>query len=901
MKRSFQLFLMLNALLMSQTESEIKRAKGLMQKAGLSESQARNLAKTQGYSDKQIDAAIQKEKMMNQPAGLKDEVINNQNNILDMDISNEQNNQEIQNVQDDSNLEEEELIVDLESVEQAPRNSVSYFGYDIFSKDPALFQETSVGSVDPNYMIGTGDEIIVMLWGETQFRQVLTVGREGFVFIPEVGQVFVNGLNLNLLEAKLFRVFSQSYASLNPQNRNPSTFLDVSLGRLRPLRIQVLGQVSQPGAYTVSPSATLFSSLYYFNGPTTRGSLRDIQLIRDGAKIASIDFYDYLLTGKKPKDIKLQLDDVIFITRRLKTITIEGEINRSGIYELKPNETLRDLVFIAGNLNTTAYLDLAQIDRIVPFENRDSLGMDRMIVDVNLKDILKPDNTFPIYDGDRVKVFSISSFPENIVYIKGAVNRPGKYDLSDSIKIADLISVAGGLLGDAYLKKADLVRIKPDFTEEIIEIDLMKALELDAKYNIILKGNDRIRIYSTIEMIEQKYVFIRGHSKKTGKFLLHENMTVHDLIFMSGGFIDEQFKKETYLQRADLLRLNDDGITRKIINFNLKEILESPKSKINFLLENRDIIIIHKNTVFNSSHPISIYGTIPKPGVYNFKTNMTLKDLIIESGGLNDNIFRCRVEVARIDPFNDDLSEFADVIDLTLDKNFNLNYNGSDKNKLFNSSGRFILKEYDYVTLRPDPYFNKTKLVTVDGEVLYPGSYVILNSNEKISDIINRAGGILPSAYLEASKYVRNNISINISLGDLLKNPSSKNNFKVQAGDKITIEKSPNIVMVLGQVNNDGAIKFTPGHRLKDYLSLSGGLSSKADRKNIWIKYPDGTSKKNRRWSIISPLVMDGSVINVGTEKEKEAFDRTEFAKEVTSILASLAQVIAIIFLSNQN
>ena len=155
MKRSFQLFLMLNALLMSQTESEIKRAKGLMQKAGLSESQARNLAKTQGYSDKQIDAAIQKEKMMNQPAGLKDEVINNQNNILDMDISNEQNNQEIQNVQDDSNLEEEELIVDLESVEQAPRNSVSYFGYDIFSKDPALFQETSVGSVDPNYMIGT--------------------------------------------------------------------------------------------------------------------------------------------------------------------------------------------------------------------------------------------------------------------------------------------------------------------------------------------------------------------------------------------------------------------------------------------------------------------------------------------------------------------------------------------------------------------------------------------------------------------------------------------------------------------------------------------------------------------------------------------------------------------------
>ena len=175
-----------------------------------------------------------------------------------------------------------------------------------------------------------------MLWGETQFRQVLTVDREGFVFIPEIGQVFVNGLNLNLLESKLFRVLSQSYASLNPQSRKPTTFLDVSLGNLRPLRIQVLGEVAQPGAYTVSPSATLFSALYYFNGPTTLGSLRDIRMIRGGKEIASIDFYDYLLTGKKPRDQKLQLDDVIFIPKRLKTVTIEGEINRPGIFELKP-------------------------------------------------------------------------------------------------------------------------------------------------------------------------------------------------------------------------------------------------------------------------------------------------------------------------------------------------------------------------------------------------------------------------------------------------------------------------------------------------------------------------------------------------------------------------------------
>ena len=166
-----------------------------------------------------------------------------------------------------------------------------------FQRDPELFQATSVGSPNPDYLIGPGDEIIVMLWGETQFREVLQVDREGFIFIPEIGRVFVNGLNLTLLESKLFRVFSQSYASL-ALKKFANYFLDVSLGNLRPMRIQVLGEVAQHGAYTVSPSATLFSALYYFNGPTTSGSLRDIHLIRDGEKMTSIDFYDFLLTGK---------------------------------------------------------------------------------------------------------------------------------------------------------------------------------------------------------------------------------------------------------------------------------------------------------------------------------------------------------------------------------------------------------------------------------------------------------------------------------------------------------------------------------------------------------------------------------------------------------------------------
>ena len=238
-----------------------------------------------------------------------------------------------------------------------------------------------------------------MLWGETEFRQQFTVDREGFVFIPEVGQVFVNGLNLGELEDKISKILSKFYSSLNPVVGKPSTFLDVSLGKLRPLRVMVLGDVAQPGSYTISPTTTLFSSLYYFGGPTFQGSLRDIHLIRNGKKISSIDFYDYLLSGHSKNDVRLQLDDVIFIPKRGKTVSISGEINRPGIYELKTGENLNNLIEIASGLKATTYLKHAQIDRIVPATERDTAGMDRMILDLELGEIISGKAEGLLFDG----------------------------------------------------------------------------------------------------------------------------------------------------------------------------------------------------------------------------------------------------------------------------------------------------------------------------------------------------------------------------------------------------------------------------------------------------------------------------------------------------------------------
>ena len=899
------IFIIFTNIVLCQTEQQIKIAKKYISKTGMSEIEVKKLARSKGFSDQQIDDAIQKEKDSNSYP--KKPFLEELDDVKT--TSPEKSNQVIQDIIkfDESIVSSDgEKKVKVEEDELFKKTKYSdldfgYFGYDIFKKDPALFQSTSTGAVDSEYLIGTGDEIIIMLWGETQFRQVLTVDREGFVFIPEIGQVFVNGFNFKLLESKLFRVFSQSYASLSPVGREPTTFLDLSLGNLRPLRIQVLGQVSQPGAYTVSPSATLFSALYYFNGPTVDGSLRDIQLIRNGIKIATIDFYNYLLTGKKPEDQKLQLDDVIFIPRRLKTITIEGEIASPGIYELKQAEELSDLIQIAGGLKVTAYMDRSQIDRIVPFKERKELGMDRMFVDVNLQEVLESKKKFPLQDADQIKIFSVFDNRNNVVKIRGAVNRPGDYDLGDSLKISDLINKADGLNGDAYLERIDIVRKKADFTEQLIELNLSKMLEGDPDHDIYLKSLDRIMIYGLTNQISKDVVLIKGHIKRPGSYPLQENMKISDLIFKAGGFLDPKFKKRAYLDRADLLRVNEDRITQTINTFNLKTILENPESKDNIFLKSSDQIILYGKSIFISVKPVEINGAIRKPGTYNFKLGMNLNDLILEAGGIETDVQSFKVEIARRDSSKDQFINYADVITFNLNNVFKEEDNNS--NQAINSeaevfSKNFSLKPYDMVSIRANPLFKNQKHIILNGEVKYPGKYIILKPDEKITDVLIRAGGLLVSAYPEASRYLRKGVKLNFSLSNILKDPTSKLNFNIQNGDELKLFPYPNAVITSGSINKQGMQKFISGKSLKYYIKTAGGFSLNADEDNVWVEYPNGNSKKYNKWSLIKPKIIDGSIIIVGKLEETEPFDKTEFAKELTSIFANLAQAIAIIVLA---
>ena len=866
-----------------------------------------------------------------------------------------------------------------------------YFGYDIFQGDPEVFQNSILESIDPDYLIGPGDEIIIMIWGDTEINKKYIVSRDGYLFIQNVGQVFVNSLTLSKLEKKLFRLLKKVYSSLDVKDGQATTFLDVSLGSLtyRPHRVFVLGEVDQPGAYNVKPSTSLFSSLYYFKGPKISGSLRSVRLIRDKKEIANIDFYDYLLSGKQINDVRLQRNDVIFIPSRGKTVQVLGEINRTKFFELKKGESLLDLIKIAGGLKSTTYLKRAQIERIIPFKELKDINVNRTIVDVKLHDIMSGNEKIDLYDGDVITFYKIKDKKQNQVTINGAVNRPGIYDILPDMKLLELIQKADSLVEDAYLDRAEIVRFDDNGFKTQIDVNVQNVLDEKIDDNIKLNTNDIVRIYSNQEMKFRTGVSISGHVFNPGSKEFYKGMTIYDLVFSGGGFENELHLKNTYLERAelfkndldgklieivpfnldsvlnqsgmhaellnmgdaikiysktevlgsvenivtisgqvkfegtydigpdgrlrdllfraggfldddfvkniyreriDIIRMNNEDKTKNILSYNLNDVLNK-NSEINPLLEPNDKVLVYSTESFNLVKMIEIEGIVKNPGKYELKNNMTLKDLILEAGGMTEDIFRYRADISRIDPKNKNVDYFASSFSIDLNNDYSVFSPEKNENNI-------LLKPYDIITIRPDPFFKKQIKVTIEGLVYYPGQYVLLNPKEKISDIISRAGGLRPEAFPFGSEFIRNDKKVNIDFEKIIKYPRSKENISLVENDVIRINGKPKVVSITGQVNSPGFYQFKEGKTINDYIKMAGGYTKFADKKP-YVIYANGQSKRNKRL-FLSPKVYDGSVIVVPEDINYEPFNLTNFATNLTALYADFTQILLIMSLASQ-
>jgi polysaccharide biosynthesis/export protein len=869
-------------------------------------------------------------------------------------------------------------------------DNLSHFGYNLFETNPDIFQRTDDLTVNGDYVVNPGDEIIIMLWGDTEINRTYFVSRDGYLFIENLGQIFVNGLTLDKLEKKLFNQLRKIYSSLGSSGENATTFFDLSLGSSvrNNKRVFALGEVENPGAYDLKRSTTLFSSLYFFNGPKTTGSLRNVLLFRDDKKVGSIDFYDFLLGGKKTEDLDLLVDDVVFFPIRNNSISIDGEIGRPAIYELREGEGLKDLIKIAGGILNTSYLNRLRIFRIQSHNERHSTGLERVIIDVDLKKLFDSKEDFTLYDGDKITIFKISDFISNQVRILGAVQRPGEYEFENGMILSDLIKKADGLSGDAYLKRSNVIRLNQDGSESFQTVNLESILNGEQK-ELFLMPNDEIKIFSNSDILyetdllieghvlspgskkfrhgttlldlihqgggfdnedhlknaylekaylsswsskefKRKFIYFRldsvlagngiadlelkmgdkvrifdrseikglinnevsivGNVKNPGVYDLYDKMKLKDLLFLAGGFDDDNFSNGIYYSRAHLLRFDEFKKNKKIIMLNLEEIIINGKEDI--FLQSGDQISIFSTLNYDSFGKVIVQGSVASPGDYDLAENLTLNDIILEAGNFLPNIETIEIEISRINNkknknikfYNFQIKNNIEVLGLDT-KN-----NSSYKN--------FMLQDGDFISIRPSISKYDYAFATITGELLMPGNYVINEGGEKITDLIKRAGGVTDAANLDASIFVRNQQQVNISLSKIVRYPNSQQNFLLLNGDEIIIGEKTELISIEGEVNNPGIYKFNRGLRFRGFIKLAGGYTVDAQKSQSYIVYPNGTSKKNRFFSFSSPRIVDGSKIIVVRKEAVEPFSLTDYVTNLTSIYADFTQAYLLIVLA---
>jgi len=592
------------------------------------------------------------------------------------------------------------------------------FGYEIFGYAPETFEPLAAGPVDPDYPIGPGDEIVVQIWGDNQFTHAATVNREATITVPDIGQVVLNGLTLAQAKRLITERLGSVYSGIRA--RRPTTFVDVTLGKLRTMQVFILGDVVRPGGYTISSVSTVLNALYNAGGPTPRGSMRNVRIIRHNQVYAATDIYGYILTGSRAQDVRLQTGDVVFVPPVGKTVAIVGEVHRPAIYELAPGEGFQELLRLSGGILTTAVVDRALIDRIVPFAQRDSLkGEDRVALDVPLRAILADSSDNPaVLDRDIVQIFRIGDTRKNVVALTGSVVvHPGTFQWRPGMRTADLVRQAGGVTKDAYLDRAQVFRTNPDLSRSMFSFNLAKAIAGEPYDNFPLQEMDSIAVSSVWDIRDRHTVLVAGSVRKPGAYEYLDGMTVMDLIFRAGGLKESASPMQAEVSRVDsttIATTKAAAVYRVAISRNYG--LHSPDSS--FALAKFDQVFVREIPDWELQRNVTVTGEVQYPGTYSLNSvSERLSSLLKRAGGLKPTAYPRAARFTRIRGGAGRLA--VDVESVS---------RGKKKSDL-------VLEEGDQLFIPREP-----KTVKVAGEVGFPAS-VLYENGRAMGYYVDQAGG----------------------------------------------------------------------------------------------------------------------------------------------------------------
>ncbi len=779
--------------------------------------------------------------------------------------------------------------------EAAISEDLEFFGYDLFDSIPDAFQPNAGGPVDDAYIVGPGDELRLTVWGAAEFAYELTVDAEGRIFVPRVGQFLVSGTRLNALRVSLKRFLSRSYAGL--ETDPPTVFMDLTVSRIRPVQVYVLGEVSRPGGYTISANASGFNVLYATGGPLTRGSLRSIEILRNGRRVGGLDLYSYLLKGFEQNPVRLQTNDFVFVPPRGKTVAISGSVRRPAVFELKGDEDFADLLDFAGGLLPEAYTKRFQIERILPFAERTDPSIAREIRDLSLTDALSGRMKVELRDGDVVRLTSISDRIDNAVSVSGAVFQPGQFQLDRSlVSVRDLIQAADGLTEVAYREQATLVRLREDFTEETVALDLNRVLADDPFHNLPLRPRDRLQVQSRGQVQEDGQITVSGTVRIPGVQPYRAGLTLQNALFAAGGLQDSLFVKNVFLARADLYRR--DGLRQRpvIIPFSLEDALAGSGSANLALIPGDEIRVYPRSVGEIGGSAVQIFGAVKAPGNIEYREGLTVEDAILQSGGLTQYAYLESVRVARADPGGMKLALDVEVPLVGLSRDASGMVDPSAIRSAL-SVRSFVLQPGDQITVVTDPDYRPVQTVSIEGEVAFPGVYALQDDNESISSVLERAGGVLGTGYLGGARLRRGGDQVAVDFSKVTK--SSRADMRLIPGDQLFVPRRPNTVRVAGNVNRAALIRYAPGKRVSYYLDRAGGRGEETAA--VFVTQADGTTHRLRGGLFpANPVVTEGAEIRAVPKVPRPAEEKADVGRIITETVSVISAALTAIVLASR-
>lgn len=684
-------------------------------------------------------------------------------------------------------------------------DSRAVFGRNVFRSRALTFEPNENQATPENYRLGPGDEVIIDIWGENERSLREEISPEGNIMVEQVGPVYLNGLTIKEANAKLRGVFGQIYAGVSGDS--PASEVRVTLGRLRTIQVNVMGEVEMPGTYRLSSFATVFHALYQAGGVTDIGTLRNIRVLRSGREVASVDIYKYLFHGDSKDDIRLEEGDIVLVPSYDLLVEVTGCVKRPMRYEMEAGEPLSQLLAYAGGFTGDAYGREVRVVRTMGREhelfNVDSVGY----------------GTFALMDGDSVAVGRVLDRYANRIEVQGAVYRPGMYELGEGTHtVRELIGRAEGLREDAFRGRALLFRERDDLTPEIVAVDLEGVLS-GRLTDISLRRNDVLVVSS-----------------------------VHDLEDRGG---------------------------------------------------------------------VTIGGEVARPGVYPYAAHTTVEDLIVQAGGLLDGASTVKVEVSR---------RLKDPKSTTPSNGVGKVYAFSLKEGLVvDGEAGFELAPFDVVEVRRSPGYQPQRQVVLDGEVVFTGNYTLIRKNERLSDLVKRAGGITDDAYVRGGRLIRrmneeeravrdaalraaqqnrgadsvsleklmagDYYAVGIELDKALSNPGSDYDVVLREGDRLVVPEYVSTVKINGDVMYPNTTVYLKDKRVKYYIAQAGGYGARAKRNKAYIVYMNGRVARVKGRAKVEP----GCEIIVPSKRDRKRMGIAEILGLTTSAasIGTMASSIA--------